>query len=201
MHWFITMRHIVEHWGMLGAFAVMVIENLGIPFPTEIGFLVAQGLISAGDISYPLAVIVITLGHVTGSVIAYSIGRWGDKKLTHYFTKNKRLKSAKERIEEWYHKYGSATIFFTRNFGYVRPWASLIAGFAKAPFTTFLLWTTIGSLVFSSFTLYITKYVVFIWQNNPDLHIIMSIIVGILFFGLIAAELGRNIYEKIFGKK
>lgn len=200
MHWFEAIRQIVQDFGLWGVFFVMVIENIGIPLPTEIGFLVAQGLIAHGQVDYVLSVAVITAGHVAGAILGYGIGRWGDKKLTRFFSKSDHLKQTKQRVTDWYAKYGSATIFATRNFGYVRPWASLVAGFAKMPFGPFLIWTIIGSAVFSVLSLYLTKYVIYVWQNYPEMHIALSIVFGIMFFGLIGAELGREIYARVRGK-
>ncbi|MFA6081955.1 MAG: DedA family protein [Patescibacteria group bacterium] len=196
MHWLHSIQILVSGWGMFGAFLVMVVENLGIPLPTEIGFIIAQNQVAKGEITYIYAVLVITFGHVVGAILGYAIGRWGDKKTRRFFERNEKLQNAKIRIKEWYDKWGIITILFTRNFGYVRPWSSLIAGFAQMPFWPFLIWTIIGSFIFSFISLTITKYLLVIWQNYPETHIIISIAAGFLFFGLIAFELGKKIYEK-----
>jgi len=182
--------------GVSGIFLVMMIENLGIPFPTEVGFLIAQGLITTGHLTYSSAVIIITAGHVVGSLIAYTIGRWGDQKTVHYFARNKRMADVKTRLITWYSKYGGLTVFGSRIFGYVRPWASLVAGFARVPLGPFLLWTSLGSLLFSIVSLSLTNYIVYIWHHYPGLHILMVIIMFCLFFGLLGFELIRQFVRK-----
>lgn len=201
MDWFADILNYIQQLGLIGVFLVMVVENLGIPIPTEIGFIVAQGLIIKGTLDYFSATLIITAGHIVGATIAYYIGFLGGKGLNRHFQNNAKWLITKERITAWYHKWGNITIFATRNFGYVRPWSSLVAGFAKMPFGPFFLWTTIGSFVFSFVSLTITKYLVIIWKNYPNLHILISIIMGVLFFALIGAELGKSIYAKIRRRK
>lgn len=187
----------IQDWGMFGAFLVMLVENLGVPFPTEVGFLVTQGLIEDHAIFYPLAVAILTLGHIVGASIAYAIGRWGDKSLQHFFAKNSRLHSSKKRLESWYAKWGSLTIFLTRIFGYVRPWASLTAGFARVDFGPFLLWTSVGSLVFTVSSLYLTRYIIRYWLRFPQFHAVMLVLIFLIFFGTILFEIGRQLYGQI----
>lgn len=201
MEWFNHIQNYISELGLFGVFMVMVIENLGIPFPTEVGFIVAQGLIIKGTIDYFDATLIITAGHIFGAVLAYYIGYWGGSKLNRHLQNNAKWLLTKERITGWYKRWGSITIFVTRNFGYVRPWSSLVAGFAKMPFAPFLLWTAIGSFVFSFVSLTVTKYLVVIWRDYPQLHILISIIMGFLFFGLIGAEFGKQIYAKFHRKK
>lgn len=196
MH-FHQIQMLVQDWGILGAFLVMVVENLGIPFPTEVGFLVTQSLIEDHAILYPVAVAILTLGHITGSVIAYAIGRWGDKSLMNWLEKHSRMHASKQRLEIWYEKWGAWTVFISRIFGYIRPWASLVAGFAKVDFMTFLLWTSVGSLVFTVGSLYLTRYIIRYWIAYPQFHGAMLIVLFFIFFGAILFELGRQLYGRI----
>ncbi len=196
-----SLQHTFAIYGMLGVFFIMLVENLGIPFPTEVGFLIAQSLIVHGSIHYVPAVLVITAGHVVGASIAYGIGRWGNHKTTAFFERSPKWLRAKQKLINWYYKYGNITVFGSRVFGYVRPWASLVAGFAKVPFGAFLLWTTLGSLVFSMVSISLTNYLVLVWRNFPELHILMVVVMFTLFFGLLTFELGRQTYDRFHRRK
>lgn len=186
---------------MTGVFLVMVVENLGIPFPTEIGFIIAQGLITTGQIGYFEAIIIITLAHVFGGVLAYSVGRWGDRKTKTYFENSPHLNEAKARLTKWYDEFGNATVFITRLIGYVRPWSSLIAGFAQVPFWSFLFWTTAGSLIFVTVSLWFTHFFVRIWRIFPDSHLLIIVAMFILFFGIILFELIRRVHGQIKNRR
>jgi len=197
MGWLDVLQGQIHSLGLIGVFLVMVIENLALPIPTEVGFLVAQGLIEMRKINYFEAIFVITAGHTFGATLAYGIGRWGGRGIEKRFANNPKWHNAKTRLDSWYKKWGSVTILVTRNFGYVRPWSSIIAGLAEYPLGPFIIWTAIGSLIFSTVTLSVTKYIIYVWKNYPDLHILLSILFGVLFFGIIFAEIARQIYEKI----
>lgn len=181
--------HFFQHLGIFGAFLSMLIENIGIPLPTEIGYLIAQDLINRGVDSYILVLIVLTLGHVFGSVVSFGIGRFGGNFVEKKLKKNPKITEVHEKIIKWYEKYGNFTIFLTRFVGYVRPWSSFVAGFAETEFSTFLILTTIGSLIFNIMVLYFSGIVILIWRKYAFLHVVMIGISLLLFFGFIVYEI------------
>ena len=171
--------------GVWGAMLSMFVENLGIPLPTEIGYLIAQNLVNTGRVAYPLILIVLTIGHVAGSIISYLIGRAGDSFVTKKLKENSRIREVRGKLKKWYAKYGNLTVFLARFVGYVRPWSSFVAGFSEVPFWPFLIWTTLGSLIFNVFTLYFTGIVIMIWRRYASFHFWIIVIGLILFSGLL----------------
>jgi len=147
-----------------GVFFSLVIENIGVPFPIEAAYLIAADLIKHGQ-SYYLWLIILTAGHLCGSLISYGIGWWGEEYLMKRFGVRPGFIKASIAIHGWYQRYGSYTIFATRFIGYVRPWASLVAGFAKIRWQPFLWWTLIGSLLFNILALEITVYFMHLWTR------------------------------------
>jgi membrane protein DedA with SNARE-associated domain len=135
----------------------MLIENIGIPFPIEAGYLVAAALIKQGA-SYPLMLGLLTAGHLLGSIAAFGLGWWGEGWLTKRLQHKRRFLEVSESLHKWYKRYGSITIFATRFIGYVRPWSSLAAGFAQMRWLPFLLWTFAGTLLFNVIVLEFTLY-------------------------------------------
>jgi membrane protein DedA with SNARE-associated domain len=131
----------------------------------------------------------LTAGHVFGSLASYFVGRAGDRFVTNKFDRTKKLSEVHEKLKKWYAKYGNFTVFLARFVGYVRPWSSFIAGFAKVDVWPFLIWTALGSLLFNVITLYFSGIFILIWRKYSNLHLIFIIISMILFFGLIIYEL------------
>ncbi len=197
MSWFSSIIDYINHLGLVGSFLVMIVENLGIPFPTEAGFLVAQNLVVTERTSFWVADGVLVLGNVVGSLISYTIGRWGDKTTKTRFSHWTRVQKTREHLQQWYKRYGHITIFLTRNFGYVRPWSSFVAGFANVPLGPFVFWTTLGSLVFCTVVLLITDRVIAVWHHYPALHPWLIGLAVLLFFGLAIFELMRGIYDRL----
>jgi membrane protein DedA with SNARE-associated domain len=132
----------------------MVIENLGIPFPVEAGYLAACALIKHGY-SYGFFLGLITAGHMVGSIAAYLVGGWGENFLSGRILNKKYLKASKW-LNQWYSKYGILTVFLARFVGYVRPWSSLAAGFSHLAFPAFLFWTFAGTVLFNLIVFEIT---------------------------------------------
>src|ERR1700685_4516010 len=71
------MTGVVEHFGVLGVFLLMVPESACIPVPSEVTLLFSGFAISQGWMSLPLAVAAATGGNVLGSLIAYALGATG----------------------------------------------------------------------------------------------------------------------------
>lgn len=174
----------------------MFVENVGIPLPTEIGYLIGQDLINRGLFSYGVILFVLTLGHVLGSVFSYWLGLLGDKYLNTKLKSNKKIAEVHKKLEEWYKKNGNLTIFLTRFIGYVRPWSSFVAGLAEIKFWPFLFWTTIGSLLFNIITLYFTSIFMTIWRRYSVYHFLIAIVVFLLFFGVIFYEIWKYLRKK-----
>lgn len=184
---------LVSKYGLAGIAGSMVVENIGIPFPTEGAFLVAQGYISHGRYSFWGMYVFLTLTQVLGAVIAYWIGRLVDDWLLSRATPGSKLQVTNQKIMGWYDKYGSATVFATRLIGYVRPWSSLVAGAAHFPFFSFLWWTLLGTMLFVYPTMQATGLLVRLWEEYPGLHILISIVALLLFLGALIWGLGKKI--------
>lgn len=193
IHWSIS---VVSHYGLWGVFSIMTIENLGIPFPTEAGFLVAQKLISNKQISFFYAFLIINLGLDFGAVVSYLVGRYGDELLIKKLDRTNKIEKTHQKIINWYGKYGNITVFATRLIGYVRPWSSFVAGLAEVPFGMFLLWTILGSAIFSLITMIFTKYLIHYWNRFENYHVLIGISLAICFFGLLIYELFKYIFKK-----
>ncbi|HEY3398258.1 MAG TPA: VTT domain-containing protein [Armatimonadota bacterium] len=178
--------------GMTGVFAFMLVENMGVPFPTELGFITAQGLISAGHVSFWEAFAVITGGHLLGAGITYYAGRAGDSALGRWFSHRQRLTAARDQMQAWYAKYGAFALLFGRLVGQVRPWSSLIAGMARVRPLQFWTWTVLGSLLYSLIAMWFTVGGFALWNRYPSLHIPMIIAVIAVFYGSMVVALGHR---------
>lgn len=196
-----TVFHLFQSLGMTGAFISMFIENIGIPLPTEIGYLIGQEAINSAQYSFLVVLLVLTLGHVAGSVVAYRIGLLGDGLITRRLKHNKKIVEVHARLTKWYARYGNTTIFITRFVGYVRPWSSYVAGLARVPFWPFLIWTTVGSLIFNMIALYFSSIVILIWRRYEVYHFYIVLIGFLLFFGFLIYEAIKLLSTRIRKRK
>src|SRR5215472_2124557 len=71
------MTSVIEQFGVLGVFLLMIPESACIPIPSELTLLFAGYAVQQGWMSLPLAVLGATAGNLVGSVLAYGLGASG----------------------------------------------------------------------------------------------------------------------------
>ncbi|MCX6093818.1 MAG: DedA family protein [Candidatus Bipolaricaulota bacterium] len=143
---------VMEATGYAGVFLLMVAESMVLPVPSEavmpfVGFLVAEGTMSA-----PIAVLLATLGSLVGSLLSYAIGRFGGRALVVRYGRAFLLDVADlERVEGFFRRRGSLTIFVGRFIPVVRHLISIPAGVARMRLIPFCLLTVLGAALWNSF--------------------------------------------------
>jgi membrane protein DedA with SNARE-associated domain len=132
--------------GLPAVFLLMILESACIPIPSEAIMLFAGFSVSEGELTLVGIVVAGVLGNVVGSSIAYAVGYYGRLDLldrNRFIHINaKHLKWA----DDWFARYGSATVFFSRMLPIIRTFISLPAGVARMPFWRFIALTTLGSI-------------------------------------------------------
>lgn len=148
----------ISSWGYFGVGALMAVESACIPLPSEIimpfaGFLAAQGRFSLLGVTLAGA-----LGCVAGSVVAYLVGIWGGRVFIEKYGKYILISHHDLAIaDNFFNKYGSAAIFFSRLMPVVRTFISLPAGIAKMNFSKFVVYSFLGSVPWSFGLAYLGK--------------------------------------------
>lgn len=187
------LTHWVSSYGYFGIFAFMFLENLGLPIPTEIGFVVGQVMVVAGKSSYLDIFVVILIGKTMGSIISYFLGKFFCGKIK-FLDNSSSLKSAQKVFKVWMKKYGSFAVFISRLIGYIRPWSSYMAGIGEIKFVPFLLYNIAGSALIIILTMVVFGGAVEIWQTHPLLRPLAIILFLIFFFGF---WVGLWIYKRV----
>jgi membrane protein DedA with SNARE-associated domain len=132
--------------GVVAVFLLMILESACIPVPSEAIMLFAGFSVSNGELTLVGIVAAGVLGNLVGSWIAYAVGYYGRLDL---LEKNRLIHINPKhlsRADDWFRRYGSATVFFSRMLPIVRTFISLPAGVAKMPFWRFSLYTFAGSI-------------------------------------------------------
>ena len=132
--------------GVVAVFLLMTLESACIPIPSEAIMLFAGFSVSKGELTLFGIVAAGVLGNLAGSWIAYAVGYYGRLDL---LEKNKLIHISPKHLhwaDDWFARYGSATVFFSRMLPIIRTFISLPAGVAKMPFWRFTLFTVAGSI-------------------------------------------------------
>jgi len=137
-----------------GVVLLMAIESACIPFPSEV-IMPLAGWMLIKDQSLPVAWVLIAggygaLGNTIGSAVAYGVGMWGGRPFLNRWGKYVLISHHDlESADRFFAKWGSRSIFIGRLLPVVRTFISLPAGIARMNFPKFLIYTFIGSFIFS----------------------------------------------------
>jgi membrane protein DedA with SNARE-associated domain len=139
---------VVERWGYPAVAAVAALDNIGVPVPADTILVTATLASLRGDLELHVVVLLAILGTLTGSQVAFGLGRWGGRALL------RRLPLAPERVaavERRYVRWGIGVVIAAPFVEGVRQLNAFIAGMLGMPWWRFtlanvaaaLLWATI----------------------------------------------------------
>ena len=90
------------------------------------------------------------MGNTIGSAFAYGIGMWGGRPFLKKYGKYILISHHDLNLaDRWFYKSGSWSVFISRLLPVVRTFISLPAGIARMHFVKFLLYTFLGSFIWS----------------------------------------------------
>jgi|LNFM01.1.fsa_nt_gb membrane protein DedA with SNARE-associated domain len=149
------MLNIMEQGGYVGVFALMLLENLFPPIPSELIMPLAGFHCARGGFDLAPTIIAGTLGSVAGAMPWY----WGaralgeqrfDRFIARYGAWLTMDAADAERARAWFRSRGWIAVFLGRLAPGVRTLISAPAGLFRMPFLPFLALTTIGSAIWVS---------------------------------------------------
>ncbi|MER5392009.1 DedA family protein [Saccharopolyspora sp. NPDC002686] len=143
---------VMEALGGPGAGAIVALENLFPPIPSEVILPLAGFAASQGNMTIFSAVLWTTLGSLIGALALYGIGATlGRDRTRAIAAKLPLVKIADiDRTEAWFAKHGVKAVFFGRMIPLFRSFISLPAGVERMRLSTFALFTTLGSLIWNT---------------------------------------------------
>jgi membrane protein DedA with SNARE-associated domain len=143
---------LVERLGGPGAGLAVALENLFPPIPSEVILPLAGFTASQGKLSLFAAIVWTTLGSVVGAVALYYVGVvLGRDRVRAIAARLPLVKLADiDRTEAWFARYGAKAVFFGRMVPIFRSLISIPAGLERMPIAMFLLYTTLGSLIWNT---------------------------------------------------
>ena len=147
---------IVNSWGYFGIAALIAIENIFPPIPSEVILSFGGFLTLHSQLNIIGVIIASTIGSILGAVVLYLIGNLINKERLYNLVDGKignLLHLKKEDIdksEKWFLEKGKYTVFFCRFIPIVRSLISIPAGMTKMNFSLFLILTLAGSSIWNT---------------------------------------------------
>ncbi|AGA57156.1 MAG: DedA family protein [Thermobacillus sp.] len=166
-HW---ITEFMESYGYFGILLLIAIENLFPPIPSEIILTFGGFMTTTSSMTIFGVVLAATLGSMAGAILLYGVGRVLSAErleaIVVRYGKILRLKPEDIRkADAWFDRYGSWAVFFGRLVPLVRSLISIPAGSSGMNFTTFLVLTTAGSLIWNTALVSIGAAVGASWES------------------------------------
>ena len=153
LHWYDA--H-MNYWAVGG---LMAVESSFVPFPSEVvippAVYVAANPEGKSGMKIWLVVLFGTLGALLGALINYFLSRWLGRPIIYAFVDSKwghmlQLSGEKmERAEKYFNEHGVVSTLVGRLIPVIRQLISIPAGLSKMNIWAFMLYTTLGALVWN----------------------------------------------------
>jgi len=180
----------MESFGYLGIFLLIALENLFPPIPSEVILTFGGFMTTTSTLTKTGVIFFSTLGSVFGAILLFGIGTLLDvqklEKIVDKWGHILRLtKKDIHKANEWFTKYGVWTVFFCRLIPLIRSLISIPAGMSRMNFWIFLLFTTLGSLIWNTILVTVGASVGSSWEKIVSyMDVYSNIIYAILAVGL-----------------
>ena len=164
-------------WVLWGTMLIVLIES-GVLFPVLPGesLLFTAGLLHDRlGLHLPTLIIMVVVAAFIGAQIGYFLGaKWGRK----LFKPDARVLKTEhlEKAEHYFRDYGGRSLVIGRFIPFVRTFIPLAAGIARYPYSKFLLFNTLGALLWGAGFILVGSLL----GNVPFVHDNLTLILGVI---------------------
>ncbi|CZQ80729.1 Hypothetical protein Tpal_112 [Trichococcus palustris] len=160
----------MEQFGYIGVAFLIMIENLFPPIPSEVILTFGGFMTTNTSLSIIGMIIASTIGAVVGAAILYGVGTLIDverlEKIVDKYGNILRItKDDIHKADAWFDRHGVWTVFFCRFVPLIRSLISLPAGMANMSFGLFMLFTTLGTVIWNTVLIYLGAAVGSQWET------------------------------------
>ena len=147
--------NIMNSYGYIGVFLLILIENIFPPIPSELILLFGGFMTTYTKLNIIVMIISATLGSLIGALLLYKIGTIFDKEKLKILISGKlgrvlKLKNSDiDNANKWFTNEGKKTVFFGRFIPLIRSIISIPAGINKMNISKFITYTLLGSVIWN----------------------------------------------------
>ncbi|BCU69355.1 DedA family protein [Stygiolobus caldivivus] len=170
--------------GYLTILALMILEGIGFPVPSEVIMPLVGYFSKLGYLDLLGGVLVGTLGSLTGSIVDYYLALKLGPTFVRKFGKYVMLDTEKEaKLVNWFNRHGILAVFGFRFVPKFRALISFPAGLARMNFVIFIVFTFLGhfiwdiSLAYAGFSLYNNiNYIIMLAEKFSEVLLIVTLV-------------------------
>lgn len=141
-----TARGLLSQYGYAGLFALIFVENFGLPVPGETVFIAAIVAAAHGEMRLVPVLVCAWVASVLGGLVGFAIGRFGGHRVLQRYGSYVWISAERlTKIESFYKKYGAWFVILGRYFEGVRQIYAILAGCMAATWRSFLINNLLGA--------------------------------------------------------
>jgi membrane protein DedA with SNARE-associated domain len=146
---------VIARLGYRGVAILTFAENIFPPIPSEVVIPLAGFVAAQGDLRIGLVIVTGTLGSLAGATVWYAVGRRiGERRVRAWVVRHGKwltLRAADvDRAQLWFQRHGNSAVLLGRLIPGVRTFVSLPAGFSAMPIGPFLLYSALGTVMWTA---------------------------------------------------
>jgi len=146
---------LIDRGGYAGVFALMLLETVFPPIPSEVVLPIAGMRAANGPLGLPGVILASTLGTMTGNTIWYLVARaLGLDRFQAFVGRYGRWLTLDsydvDKVQRLFGRFGPWIVFFARMVPAIRTFISVPAGIVRMHLVRFLIWSTIGTALFAA---------------------------------------------------
>ena len=184
---------LIDQLGLIGAAALIAIEVVILPIPSELILLLTGFNVSLDRFIYIAAILATTAGSLIGALFLYWMGyAFSEERLEFLVTKYGKYVGVKltdlQKTANWFERHGAQLVFFGRLVPLIRSLVSIPAGLTNMKPLKFILFTTLGSATWNTIWISLGFFLGDRWKEAEkytkylDLLVYAGIAVVMLFF-------------------
>ncbi len=141
----------LKQYGLSGIFLVIALEYACLPMPSEVLLPLAGLSAAAAGIPLVLVVAVSVFAGLIGSCICYAVGAWGGRPALNALLKRfPKALNTFGKTSAWQEEIGGLSVMIARVIPLFRTWISFAAGMSHHPIGSFMLYSTIGIIIWNT---------------------------------------------------
>jgi membrane protein DedA with SNARE-associated domain len=161
---------LIDQLGLIGAAALIAIEVVILPIPSELILLLTGFNVSLDRFVYMAAILATTAGSLFGALFLYWMGyAFSEERLEFLVTKYGKYVGIKladlQKTAKWFERHGAQLVFFGRLIPLIRSLVSVPAGLTEMKLSKFILFTTLGSATWNTIWITLGFFLGARWQE------------------------------------
>lgn len=136
---------LVTAYGPLALFGILLVNCLGVPFPTSLLLMALGSFAGQGEMRLMPLLLAGLTGAVLGDQIGYLLGRLGGTLLKARLKQRPRTAAALAKAEQLIWRWSGPGIYLSRwLLAPLGPWVNLTTGITRYPWPRFAIWDFLG---------------------------------------------------------